>query len=61
MIHVELLLEEDAVAPMKSDIVAIVRDLVESSEDLQGRASQVVVLDITLTVLRGSGPFITLE
>ena len=58
----ELLLEEASPRPTKSDIVATVRQFVESSEELEGRASEVVASDnIALTVLRGSGPFITLE
>ena len=61
VIHIELLLPEGAMQPSKSDIIPAVRQHIGRDLDLQGRAAQVEAIDLELTVLRGSGPFLIFD
>ena len=45
--------------PAKSALIPSVRQQLASKSELQGRAAQIEEADIELTVLSGSGPFIT--
>ena len=61
VIHIELLLPEGAMQPSKSDIIPAVRQHIGRDLELQGRAAQVEAIDLELTVLRGSGPFLIFD
>ena len=60
-INLELLLPEESPEPSKSDLVTVLQQNVQLAEEFQGRANQVLETDVALTVLRGSGPFVTLH
>ncbi len=61
VIRIELLLLEGASAPSKSDLVAAIQERIETGQEFQSRATQVLEGDVALTVLRGPGPFITTQ
>ena len=60
-IDLELLLPKGAPKPSKLDLVTAIQQQVQRGQQFQGIANQVLETDVALTVLRGSGPFITLH
>ena len=59
VIRVELLLPEDTTQPSKSTLVPAMRQQMGMKSELQGRSALLETSDLELTVLHGSGPFIT--
>ncbi len=60
VIQVELLLPEGTTQPSKSTLIPAMRQQMGLESELQGRSALLETSDLKLTVLRGSGPFITL-
>ena len=61
VIQVELLLPEGTTHPTKSELIPTVRQQLASKSELQGRAAEIEEADVELTVLTGSGPYLTLD
>ena len=61
VIQVELLLPEGTTQPSKSTLIPTVRQQLASKSELQGRAALLEEADVELTVLTGSGPYLTLD
>ena len=59
VVQVELLLPEGTTRPSKSTLIPAMRQQMGLESELQGRSALLETSDLELTVLHGSGPFIT--